>query len=95
MGTYFVSLYPPGMATSPAVGYFSPHDGIGEGVAVTSGERLGVVDMLGVSHEVPAPIDGIVGEILIAPGQAVEYGQDLVSVEPPSAVGSDAAVSEA
>ena len=85
----------PGIATSPAVGYFSPRDGIGPGVAVTVGERLGAVDMLGVSHEVAAPIDGIVFEVLVEPGQAVEYGQGLVTVERPGAAHADVVISEA
>ncbi|HEY4633547.1 MAG TPA: HlyD family efflux transporter periplasmic adaptor subunit, partial [Candidatus Limnocylindrales bacterium] len=84
----------PGIATSPAVGYFSPRDGIGPGVAVTVGERLGAVDMLGVSHEVAAPIDGIVFEVLVEPGQAVEYGQGLVTVERPGASPADVPLTE-
>jgi biotin carboxyl carrier protein len=70
----------PGVATSPAVGYFSPRDGIEPGATVTAGERLGTVDVLGVGHEVTAPIDGVVAQIHIAPGQAVEYGERLVTV---------------
>jgi acetyl-CoA carboxylase biotin carboxyl carrier protein len=84
----------PGVATSPAVGYFSPRDGIGPGVEVTAGERIGTVDVLGVGHEVSAPMDGVVDEVLIAPGQAVEYGERLVTVEPPGAPAGPA-VSEA
>jgi biotin carboxyl carrier protein len=84
----------PGVATSPAVGYFSPRDGMSPGTAVTAGERIGTVDVLGVGHEVTAPIDGLIDEVLIAPGQAVEYGERLMTVEP---VGASAgpAVSEA
>jgi biotin carboxyl carrier protein len=64
------------------------------GTAVTAGERIGTVDVLGVGHEVTAPIDGLIDEVLIAPGQAVEYGERLMTVEP---VGASAgpAVSEA
>jgi biotin carboxyl carrier protein len=75
----------PGVATSPAVGYFSPRDGMTRGTAVTAGERIGTVDVLGVGHEVTAPIDGVIDEVLIAPGQAVEYGERLMTVEPPDA----------
>jgi acetyl-CoA carboxylase biotin carboxyl carrier protein len=71
----------PGVAASPAVGYFSPRAGIEPGVEVRAGDRLGNVDVLGVAHEVSAPIDGIVGDVHIAAGQAVEYGQPLVTVE--------------
>jgi pyruvate/2-oxoglutarate dehydrogenase complex dihydrolipoamide acyltransferase (E2) component len=38
--------------------------------------------MLGIPQEVVAPIDGIVGASLVEPGQAVEYGQELVVIEP-------------
>jgi acetyl-CoA carboxylase biotin carboxyl carrier protein len=81
-------------ASSPAVGYFSPRDGLHPGLHVTAGERIGSVDVLGVGHEVTSPMDGVVAEILIEPGQAVEYGQRLVTVER-VAHPHDMAVSEA
>ena len=37
--------------------------------------------MLGVPQEVVAPADGIVGASLVEPGQAVEYGQELIVIE--------------
>ncbi len=37
--------------------------------------------MLGVAQEVVAPADGIVGATLVEPGQAVEYGQELIVIE--------------
>ena len=43
-----------------------------------AGDRLGAVDMLGVAQEVVAPIDGIVGASLVEPGDAVEYGQEIL-----------------
>jgi biotin carboxyl carrier protein len=45
------------------------------------GDRLGAVDLLGVPQEVVAPADGIVGASLVEPGQAVEYGQELIVIE--------------
>jgi biotin carboxyl carrier protein len=48
---------------------------------VRAGDRLGVVDMLGVPQEVVAPVDGILGESLVDTGDAVEYGQELVVIE--------------
>lgn len=71
----------PGVATSPAVGYFSQRGGIEPGSEVRAGDALGNVDVLGVAHEVNAPIDGIVADVHIASGQAVEYGQPLITVE--------------
>ncbi|MFL5758075.1 MAG: acetyl-CoA carboxylase biotin carboxyl carrier protein [Chloroflexota bacterium] len=67
------------VATSPAVGLFRP--GLGPGAKVRSGDRVASVDMLGVAHDVLAPVDGIVGSTLAEPGDAVEYGEPLVVVE--------------
>jgi pyruvate/2-oxoglutarate dehydrogenase complex dihydrolipoamide acyltransferase (E2) component len=46
--------------------------------------------MLGVPQEVLAPVDGLVGTSLVEPGEAVEYGQELLVIEyDPSAPGSN------
>ena len=37
--------------------------------------------MLGVAQEVVAPIDGVVGTSLVEAGDAVEYGQELITIE--------------
>ena len=69
------------IATSPAVGIFQPRAEAKTGTRVRAGDRLGAVDMLGVPQEVVAPADGIVGASLVEPGEAVEYGQELVVIE--------------
>jgi acetyl-CoA carboxylase biotin carboxyl carrier protein len=69
------------VATSPAVGYYQPKAGIRPGSRVRAGDPIGVVDVLGISQEVVAPADGIVGASLVEPGEAVEYGQELTWVE--------------
>lgn len=69
------------VATSPAVGVFQPRKDLTAGVRVRAGDRLGAVDMLGVAQEVVAPIDGVVGTSLVEAGDAVEYGQDLITIE--------------
>jgi len=69
------------IATSPAVGVFQPRPEARAGTRVRSGDRLGAVDLLGVPQEVVAPADGIVGARLVEPGQAVEYGQELIVIE--------------
>ncbi len=69
------------VATSPAVGVFQPRSETRPGTRVRSGDRIGTVDMLGIPQEVVAPVDGIVGASLVEPGQAVEYGQELVVIE--------------
>jgi biotin carboxyl carrier protein len=69
------------VATSPAVGVYQPRAEARPGTRVRSGDRLGAVDMLGIAQEVVAPADGLVGASLVEPGQAVEYGQELVLIE--------------
>ncbi|HET7727904.1 MAG TPA: biotin/lipoyl-containing protein [Candidatus Limnocylindrales bacterium] len=67
-------------ATSPAVGIFRP--GLAPGARVRAGDRVAVVDLLGVPQDVVSPIDGIVGATLVDAGDGVEYGEPLVLVEP-------------
>ena len=69
------------VATSPAVGVFQPRPEARAGTKVRAGDRLGSVDMLGIPQEVVAPTDGVVGASLVEPGDAVEYGQDLILIE--------------
>jgi biotin carboxyl carrier protein len=69
------------VASSPAVGYYQPRPGVIPGSRVRAGDPIGTVDVLGIQQEVVAPADGIVGASLVEPGEAVEYGQDLVWVE--------------
>jgi len=66
-------------AASPAVGVFRP--GAGVGARVRAGDRIAVVDLLGIPQDVVAPIDGTVTEILAQGGDAVEYGEEVVVVE--------------
>jgi acetyl-CoA carboxylase biotin carboxyl carrier protein len=70
------------MVTSPAVGYHVPGERVRVGAAVSSGDVLGWVDVLGVRQEVVAPISGTIGRLLVESGQAVEYGQDLLQIDP-------------
>jgi biotin carboxyl carrier protein len=70
-------------ATSPAVGIYHPRLELAIGAAVRAGDRIGWVDVLGVQQDVVAPLDGIMGAGLAEAGEAVEYGQDLVLIEPP------------
>jgi biotin carboxyl carrier protein len=69
------------VATSPAVGVYQPRPEARAGTRVHAGDRLGTVDMLGIPQEVVAPADGLVGASLVDPGDAVEYGQELVVIE--------------
>lgn len=69
------------VATSPAVGIFQPRPDARAGTKVRAGDRLGSVDVLGIQQEVVAPTDGVVGACLVEPGDAVEYGQNLIVIE--------------
>lgn len=69
------------VATSPAVGVYQPRRDATPGTRVRAGDRLGVVDMLGVAQDVVAPDDGLIGASLAEAGEAVEYGQGLVVIE--------------
>ena len=69
------------VATSPAVGVFQPAATAVAGARIRSGDRLGVVEVLGVPHEVLAPADGTVATALVEGGHAVEYGQELVRID--------------
>lgn len=69
------------IATSPAVGVFRAVAAIGH--RVRAGDRLAVVDLLGIPQDVVAPMDGVLVELLVETGEAVEYGEDVaVVVEP-------------
>jgi biotin carboxyl carrier protein len=69
------------IATSPAVGIFTPGSRAASGTRVRSGDSLGSVNVLGVPQDVLAPVDGIVGSTLVEAGTAVEYGQELIRIE--------------
>jgi len=68
--------------TSPAVGFFIYADGLGPGLPVDKGDELGHVEMLGVRHDVRAPRRGMVRNLVTETGEAVEYGQLLIEMEP-------------
>jgi acetyl-CoA carboxylase biotin carboxyl carrier protein len=72
---------PRDLLTAVAVGYFTPRDGVTAGAAIRRGDVIGFVDVLGVRQEVVSPLDGVLRELDVEPGQAVEYGQPLGRVE--------------
>jgi biotin carboxyl carrier protein len=77
------------VARSPGVGYFQPAADLFMGAPVQVGDTLGSVDVLGIAQDVSAPVGGIVSRVLAETGQAVEYGQGLVDIDPLAAAGSD------
>ena len=50
------------------------------GDSVEEGQAIGFVDVLGVTHEVCAPIAGTLTQFLINDGELVEYGQDIAEL---------------
>jgi acetyl-CoA carboxylase biotin carboxyl carrier protein len=67
------------VATSPAVGMFKAS--VRPGSRVTAGDRIGIVDLLGIPQDVVAPIDGTLVELLVESGSAVEYGEPVATLE--------------
>ena len=67
---------------SPAVGFFIYADGLGPGLNVEKGDQLGQIEMLGVRHDVRAPRRGTVRNLVAESGEAVEYGQVVLELEP-------------
>jgi biotin carboxyl carrier protein len=67
--------------SAPAVGYFTPRQGLAVGQPIRAGDVLGHVDVLGVPVDVVAPTDGRLGRLYATAGEAVEYGQELVRLD--------------
>ena len=67
------------VATSPAVGVFKASAKVGS--RISSGDRIGVVDLLGIPQDVLAPVDGTLCELLVESGTAVEYGEPIATIE--------------
>ena len=71
-------------ALSPAVGVFRAVAAVG--TRVRAGDRIAVVDLLGIPQDVVAPIDGILVEVFAETGQAVEWGEELAAIQEPAEV---------
>ena len=69
--------------TSSAVGIFHPRKDLATGMNVRAGDRVGYVDVLGVHEDLVSPVNGVIGSSLAEAGEAVEYGQELIRIEPP------------
>jgi biotin carboxyl carrier protein len=48
---------------------------------VTAGETLGTIVALGLSNDVTTTVNGVIREVRVEDGQAVEYGQVIALVE--------------
>jgi acetyl-CoA carboxylase biotin carboxyl carrier protein len=80
-------------ALSPAVGVFRAIASVG--TKVRAGDRIAVVDLLGIPQDVVAPIDGILVEVLGETGNPVEYGEELAIIMEPVVSPPDDADGEA
>jgi biotin carboxyl carrier protein len=69
------------IARAPAVGYYTPVDGLSPGKIVAFDDVLGQIDVLGVRQAVVAPAAGIVSRLMAQAGEAVEYGQELLQID--------------
>ena len=67
------------VATSPAVGVFRP--GLAVGAKVSAGDRIAIVDLLGIPQDVTAPIDGTLVDVFVESGEVVEYGEEIGVIE--------------
>ena len=63
------------------MGYFRPRADLRAGMKVRVGDRIGSVDVLGIGQDLVAPADGLIGATLVAAGEPVEYGQDVIVLE--------------
>ncbi len=77
----------PGAVSSPMVGtaYRSPEPGakpfVEEGMEVTAGQTLLIVEAMKTMNAIPAPRAGKVTKIFIEDGQPVEFGEPLMILE--------------
>jgi biotin carboxyl carrier protein len=64
---------------APMVGYFSFADPpLTPGASVEAGETIGTITALGIVNEITATVSGQVDEVVVAEGEAVEFGQELI-----------------
>lgn len=77
----------PGAVNSPMVGtvYLQPEPGapsfVSVGQSVSEGETLLIVEAMKTMNHIPAPKSGTIKRILVADGDAVEFGAPLVIIE--------------
>jgi acetyl-CoA carboxylase biotin carboxyl carrier protein len=77
----------PGAVTSPMVGtvYMAAEPGatpfVTVGATVTEGQTVLIIEAMKTMNHIPAPRAGTVRRILVADGNAVEYGAPLLIIE--------------
>lgn len=77
----------PGAVTSPMVGtaYLQPEPNspafVSVGATVTEGDTILIIEAMKTMNHIPAPASGTVKRILVADGDAVEFGAPLMIIE--------------
>ena len=77
----------PGTLTSPMVGtaYLSAEPGapafVSVGSVVTEGQTLMIIEAMKTMNQIPSPHAGTVKRILVADGNAVEFGAPMLIIE--------------
>lgn len=72
---------------SPIVGTFyaaaSPEKPafVKEGQKVKKGDVMFIIESMKLMNEIPCECDGVIGKILVENGQAVEFGQPILTIE--------------
>ena len=75
------------LITSPIVGtaYLAPEPGgkkfVETGQKIKKGQTIMIVEAMKTMNHVPSTTDGVVKEICVDDGQAVEFGQNLIILE--------------
>jgi 3-methylcrotonyl-CoA carboxylase alpha subunit len=54
--------------------------GVNPGDAVSKGQVLAVMEAMKMEHTIAAPADGVVAELLYAPGDQVAEGAELLRI---------------
>ena len=73
--------------TSPIIGtaYHSPEPGakkfVEVGKKIKKGDTVMIVEAMKTMNHIPSTADGVVKEICVADGQAVEFGQTIIILE--------------
>ena len=68
---------------SPLVGHFRHIKPlVGLGARVAKGQVVGIIEAVKLINEITSPANGRITDVLVEDGQAVEYGQELFSVQP-------------
>ncbi len=78
------------VVTAPMVGtfYSAPTPGdppfVQVGDTVRTGQIIGIIEAMKIMNEIASEVTGVVSDVLVANGQPVEYGSELLRVSSPA-----------